>query len=168
MKGKDITNLAGTEKDSMVVLLDKLEDSVVLKNKYESTIDGSLSSIKQNQDLKDYNVTFKSANDARDVNWSKEIDNLILIKTNVSTVADYELSDVVNDRSTTFDIIGKTLDAVEESSFLGTTQANNIAKQVVTKLTSTLPDEYKVTSVSKNTGETWKDAFDRVVKLPTE
>lgn len=163
----DITLLSGSQKTMMAALLDAMELSALLKEKYESTIDGSVSSVKNNQALVDYGITFKSASQARDVDWSKEIDNLIIIKNNVSTVSGYSDSDVINDRINTISVIGSTFDAISQSDFLGDTQANNVANKVVTELTKNLPDGYKVTSISKNIDETWSQAFDRVVQIPS-
>ncbi len=162
----DITSLSGEQKVMMANLLDAMELSSLLKDKYESTIDTSVASVKNNQALVDYGVAFKSAVQARDVDWNKEIDNLIIIKNNVATVSGYRDSDVITDRVNTLSIIGSTLDAVARSSFLGEMQADNIANKVVTELTKNLPDGYKVTSISKNSGETWSQAFDRVIQIP--
>ena len=162
----DITSLTGANKTIMSAILNVMEQSLVVKDKYESTINSAVSSVKDKQELKDYGVTFKSANEARDVDWEKEIDILATIKNNIAVVKGYTLDDVVDDRTTTFATIGSTLDAVSGSAFLGEEEANNIANKVVTELTKSLPDPYKVTSISKNSGETWSDAFNRVVQVP--
>ena len=75
--------------------------------------------------------------------------------------------DIIVDRVGTINVIGSTLDSVGQSSFLGEIQANKIANSVITELTKNLPDGYKVTSISKNSGETWSQAFDRVVRIPS-
>lgn len=159
----DITSLTGDNKIKVAGLLDKLEFSTILSGKYETTIDNSLAEIKKEQALQDYNVSFKSAEEARDVEWDSEIDRLISIKDTISVVAGYTSSSVVSDRETTLANIGATLDAVEASAFLGSTQADKIADEIVTILTKDLSDDKKITNITKETDKSWKETFDSVL-----
>lgn len=162
LKSVDITTLEGENKTTIIGLLEALEDSLIFATKYESTVDGALSTVKQ-KTLSSYNfVTFKTAKEARDVNWSTEIDKLLLIKNNIATVSGYTAANVASDRDITLTTIGNTLDTIETSSFLGATVADKIADEIISVLTEGL-GEYKVTDISK-TEATWKATFDKVLQ----
>lgn len=166
VEGLDITTLSGDSKKAIGSILDAMKTSEILKNKYTDTIESALRTIRSNEDLVAYGVTFNTnyssivwssqyAEDEVTVTKNGEIDNLLVIKDNISYVADYTSSDLVNNRNTVITKVGQTLDAVSASYLLGEDQAYKIANTVISTLTNN-----SVTSITKDSGKTWSDAFD--------
>ncbi len=169
----DLTSLELVQKKAMGEILDAMKLSKIMSGKYTSTINSALSVVKNNENLTNYGVTFKD--DYSDVVWSSvydendnittygEIENLSIINSNIATVKGYNSDSLVNDKNGTINMVGTTLDAVSRSMLIvaseGTDTADQvIANQVISQLTNGM-----VTSVSKEEGKTWTEAFEEAL-----
>lgn len=160
----DITKL-GASKNAIANVLDAMKESKIFETKYVNTIDTSLSSINNNQDLKNYGVVFKTkeqTNNYKDIVWSNEINNLTTISDNINTVSKYDKTsiDTPEERVITVGIIGSTLDAVSGSQFLGNEQTDKIADSVISALTNGL-----ITNVDKDANKTWSQVFTEALEI---
>ena len=166
----DITELTGDSKRAMGSVLDAMKVSEILKVKYNKTLDTALASIRNNEYLVDYGVRF--SNDYSSIIWSStydndgvtvikngEIDNLLVIKDNIESVAGYVPSDLLINKEEVIAKIGTTLDAVSASSLLGEEQADKIADTVIATLTVNV-----ITNITKDSNKTWTQAFDDALK----
>jgi hypothetical protein len=165
----DITALTDENKKAMGAVLDAMKTSKILGNKYISTISDALSTIRSNEDLVSYGVSFNTnyldiiwsseyAQDGVTVTKNGEIDNLLVIKDNISTVADYKFSDLLSNKMIVITTIGKTLDAVSASYLLGEDQSVKIANTVISTITNN-----NITSVTKDIDKTWSDSFEEAL-----
>jgi hypothetical protein len=169
----DITSLSGESKKAIGSVLDAMKMSAIFKDKYNAVLDTSLSTIRNNEHLKDYGVTFNT--DYSSIKWSSEydsdgvtvkkngeIDNLLIISSNIKDVASYNVASLISNRDVVIGKIGETLDAVSDSALLGKSQADIIADRVIQALTGinniTISDK-------KEANETWAEAFDRVLSI---
>ncbi len=169
----DVTALSGSENETkrkaVAEVLDAIKMSLILKDKYNSTLDTALSEVKENKDLTEhYSVTFNTV-DYSTITWSSEysgdvittkgeLDNLLTINDNIARVKGYDSSTLLTDYTVVIETVGETLDAIEASKLLGETQAQTIANQVVYKLSNNNIDR-----VSKTGHPTWSAAFDAVL-----
>ncbi len=164
----DITSLTGETKVGVATMLDAMKLSKILEGKYVSTLDSAMGGINSNTSLNDYGVHVKTkeeTNNYKNIVWATEIDNLITINENIATVKGYTSDDIKTEekRNTTVGVVGSTLDAIEASAFLGENQAQTIANEVISQLTSGT-----VTSISKGEHSTWSEAFrEAVSSIPT-
>jgi len=161
----DITALNEESRGAIANVLDAMKESKILEDKYVNTLDIALSSINNNQDLRDYGVVFKTkeqTNNYKDIVWVNEINSLTTISDNINTVSKYDETsiDTTEERLITIGIIGSTLDAVSSSAFLGDEQADMIADSVISALTNGLINE-----VSKDINKTWSQVFTEALEV---
>jgi len=162
----DITTLDGENKKAIGAVLDAMKASKILETKYTKTLDTALSAIKGNEHLDDYGVAFNG--DYSSVIWSStydedgvtivkkgEIDNLLIIKNNIASVAGYKAEDLASKKTEIVSVVGSTLDAVSDCALLGEAQADKIADIVITTLTANA-----ITNITKDSNKTWTQAFD--------
>ena len=148
-----------------VIVLDAMNLSQILENKYVSTLDKALSSVRSDKHLIEYNVSFKTkeqTNNYKDIVWVNEINYLTLISDNIGVVAAYDPTsiDTAEKRSATVAVVGSTLDAVSASRFLGEVESDKIADKVISALTNNL-----INDVNKVEGKTWTETFNKALEV---
>ena len=85
-----------------------------------------------------------------------EIDNLMVIKGNIASVAGYLPADLLDpdNKTEVISTVGATLDSVSASMLLGEDQADKIADKVIDTLTAGI-----IQNVTKDANKTWSQVF---------
>ena len=157
-----IGNFDTTTKGYVANLLDAMKLSKIFSIKYINTVTSVLDTIDAKIANSGYTTVKTNRADASNnyanIIWANEIELLSIISTNINEISTYNQTNITSEKSKKISTISTTLDAIENSSFLGVTNGQIIANAVISSLTNN-----NVTSISKESGKTWTETFTNVL-----
>jgi len=166
--GDDIGSLNNDAigKSAIADLLEAMKVSEIFKDKYVLTVTDVLEAIDNEVQNSGYSTISVNRSDAvngyANIDWNKEIHSLSTISANIATVSSYDQTSISTpqNRQKTISVVGRTLDEISASSFLGKNAADTIADSVISALTNGIYND-----IDKGSYATWSSAFEAKLDL---